>query len=226
MERRNGTKPVIWGLGICAALILAVTTVQLVQRWRENPASSSEPQVRDMRVTTTLENAAALDPNRDVRAIQKIVQQAAASFEQMRVGQKIGIADWQKLVLNRAGKGVDALRFRIPQGPRQNLYWAMILPQGKADVWQLCAAKGEMRGQLTRRDGTMEEFSNLPKTAPKPGTLVMQRMLGEPLEPGKDYLIWFHFTTTEPVELWTAITVRRQGNREWKVMDVLGLKQK
>ena len=41
-----------------------------------------------------------------------------------------------------------------------------------------------MAGQLTRGDDPLDSFSNLPESAPKSGTLIMQRMIGEHLEPG------------------------------------------
>jgi hypothetical protein len=231
----DGKETTHWVLGIVGAVVLAGAVIVLpVHFWdsEENGqgigvrVNIEDPAARAKRAEAALRKAGALDANTQGGAIRKIVQEAASGLETIRIGTKIGTPEWQKLVLNKGGKGVDAIRFRVPKGPSQNLYWAMVLPEGKADVWELCAAKGEVGGQMARREDSFETFTNFPEQVPKEGKLILQRLSGEHLEGGNEYVIWFHFTTQEPVEIWTAITLRRKGNRDWRVFEVMGLKLK
>ncbi len=236
MVKQNRTKLLILG-GAFAALV-AVAIVAMVKGWgeegelpknsRESASSASATKNgRERQLLAALERASTINPSTDGNKLRAILRPVAKDFAEIQAGDERGKANWQKVVLNRAGKRMDGLRFRIPDGPPRSLYWATILPEGgNPDDWRLFAPKGEVNGYMTRKMERPERFANLPEIGVKPATLITQRLLADRLETGKDYAIWFHFTSTEPVELWVAMNLLPQSEGDLRTVDALGLKQK
>jgi hypothetical protein len=187
-----------------SVLLLGCASVTRGQTSPAVPASQPAADVSDAAFDRALADAAAAE--RGQAAFVAALQSVAPRFTVIEPATAPGQAAWQKVELNARGKRVDAVRFRVPDGPRRDLLWAFAHPPGMS-VWYIAPAAG--------RPGT--GFRNFQKTdlpdlfgdAPPPGITagVVQTLSGKHLEPGREYLLWFTFEDETPHTLYLTLAL-------------------
>jgi hypothetical protein len=106
-----------------------------------------------------------------------------------------------KLTLNKAKKGIDAFRFRIPEGKATwDLSWEFIHSSDtRVRSFYIIPREGTMQGFESFRPSQdyQEEGADLPKK----NLRIVQSLQGGRLKPGGEYIIWFVPRDNEPIEL-------------------------
>jgi hypothetical protein len=174
-------------------------------------------------VEGALAKLSGLDLKNDGEEFRTLLQSVAGSFAEIRPGTKWGEVKWERVVLNRAGKGVDALRFTTPTDGPRNLVWAFVYPKGMPKGWGIRSTKGRMYGFKEFEAPEAEAFTELPGIG-RPAAVVLQRHAAEHLKPGREYLLWFRFKTSEPVEMQVGVDLVRPEEDTGTIAEALGLK--
>jgi hypothetical protein len=104
------------------------------------------------------------------------------------VGTTTGTCKWQKLVLNRAGKKLDAIRFAVPPGEPREMTRAFISPPRGVTAWFVLPVDGQM--DMPEHFGFASDQADQWKgvEAPPRSTIIMQSWPAR-LDGGKEYII-------------------------------------
>lgn len=152
------------------------------------------------------------------------VQKAAPRFRLVEPSTEPGQGVWNVVTLNARGKRIDGVRFRVPDGEKRDLLWALTLPKG-LEQWYVMPADGRMARGF-RSFKKVKAGSLFGKDAPEPdGPAVLQALAGENLEPGKEYVLWFMFRDDEPATIPMALALLPgvRGVRDDMAAKALGL---
>jgi hypothetical protein len=128
--------------------------------------------------------------------------------------------------------GIDfyGFKFTVPKRTNQeDLVWACILPNEFCD-WYIVPKTGSMAGFTEYFHESRAAYLDLDGLFPTKGNeLVIQRLAGDSLEDGNDYLIWFAFRYHQPRWMSVKFTfagVPEQSAHHRKVLEkVLGLRR-
>ena len=190
-------------------------------------ASAAEPgdgtEITDAQFDTALTAAAAETQG---AKFTEPLQSVAARFREVPVAPEPGKPLWHKVTLNRRGKKIDAVRFRVPEGEKRGMAWAFI-PPANVGGWYIIPTAGEMKG-FTKffRPGAQKVLG---AKAPEGAKQVFLQSLGAAhLKPGGEYLLWFRFRDDKPAPLYVTIALppgKEDADKfdEAKIVKVLGL---
>ena len=209
-----------------AVLALALVTVAAsaadpAAKAAADPAAA--PEIADAQFDKALTAAAAETKG---LAFTKPLQSVAPRFREVPVSPEPGKPLWHKVTLNKRGKKLDAVRFRVPEGEPRGMAWAFIPPANLAG-WYIIPAAGEMEGfkQFFRGDARQIMGAKAPEGA----ELVLLQSLGAAnLKPGGEYLLWFRFRDEKPAPLYLTIALPPVAGDaaafdEAKIVKALGL---
>ena len=123
---------------------------------------------------------------------------------------------YTKLTLNRNGAGIDGFRFANTNSRALNLVWCFAWPERSSfQSWFIIPASGTMGGKGFETFEPLKQAGTLFKLAPwgnKPSEeaggaefqAALQTLPGGLVQPGKEYIIWFSFRDTRPVDIWVT----------------------
>ena len=186
------------------------------------PTTAPAASVTDETFDAALEKAAAAKPGSEpfVAALQSV----AGRFTAVDPATQPASGAFRDVQLNARGKKVDAVRFRVPQGERRDLFWALAFPKNLGS-WYIAPAEGPAGKGFTSFQKTTP--SRLFKGPPPAGLTggVLQALAGEHLEPGREYLIWFLFKDETPatVSLAMALLPSKGDPEDTDAVKALGL---
>ena len=188
--------------GIVLAIIVACDTFARAQQTSTQPAAAAA--VSDDAFDTALEKAAGAGPGSAefVAALQSV----AGRFANVEPATEPGKGSFQNVTLNTRGKKIDAFRFRVPEGERRDLFWAVAFPKNMKS-WYISPAEGPAKQGFTSFQKTppARMFKGKPPANLTGG--VLQALAGEHLEPGREYLMWFIFEDDKPGNISLAMAL-------------------
>lgn len=195
-----------------------VASAQPAQPGAKSPATA--PPV-DPATAAALERAASMDLEIQRGLFDKTLRDLRPSYPKVSVGTTMGTCKWQKLVLNRAGKKLDAIRFTVPPGEPREMTWAFISPPRGVTAWFVLPVEGQMDmpEHFDFASGQADQWKGV--EAPPRSTIMMQSWPAR-LDGGKEYIIWFKFLRDQPVEMEVAIN-NLHDSGDAGVQEALGL---
>lgn len=166
-------------------------------------ATTQPAAVTDDAFDAALEKAASAEPGSEefVAALQSV----APRFEAIQPSTEPGAGAWNKVTLNARGKRVDAIRFRVPEGERRDLFWALSFPKSM-DRWYIAPAEGPA-GQGFSSFQRAQPARLFKEKPPQDYVGILQALSAEHLEPGREYLIWFMFKDEKPADVFVAMAL-------------------
>jgi hypothetical protein len=174
----------------CCVVSIVLAMCMPVALADETATQPTQPAaVTDEVFDAALEKAASAGPGSEefVAALQSV----GPRFEVIQPSSEPGAGAWRDVPLNTRGKRVDAVRFRVPEGERRDLFWALSFPRSM-DRWYIAPAEGPAGKGFTSFERAQP--ARLFKDKPPAGYAgVVQALSAEHLEPGREYLIWFVF---------------------------------
>ena len=136
------------------------------------------------------------------------VQQVAAHLPLVEPEETAKPKAFHKLTLNAAKCKFDAFRFQVPPaGKTWNMSWEFVVPRDGKDVslvaWYIVPREGTMQGfaSFSRRDDFVEKGVELTAS----NRQFSQKLSGGRLKAGGEYVIWFAFKDTAPIDVHVRI---------------------
>jgi hypothetical protein len=123
----------------------------------------------------------------------------ASRFQSVDVCTTAGRNMWSIRTLNERGKGIDAVRFTVPDGMTTHLYWAFSVANLKE--WYIVPLNGKLTGF---EDFIPNQKYRLPAVFNQ--HLILQD-LPTRLTAGEDYLLWFKIDGNQPVQAYMSIVL-------------------
>lgn len=145
----------------------------------------------------------------DSPEFQHALQTALPSLQMVRSYQNAHDLAWQKLTLNVDGTGFGAVRFRSPFEQPADLRLAFAVA-GEAPAAQVLPAQGALKSERGLARERNLELEDVP--LPMGSTVTFQNLNSGAIQPGQDYLVWFRFPHTQPVELHLALQLVPAGS--------------
>src|SRR5687768_16322237 len=152
---------------------------------------------------------AALDATRNAIAgpeFDAMLRSVASRFPLLSVSTEPGSAIWNKLTLNRRGKWIDAIRFRVPDGEPRDLLWAMISNETRYE-WYIFAVDGQPMTGFSRNWYYKPQDVLGDRTPAGAKDLMFQTLPASCLRPGAEYVIWLKFRHGKPRPTYVAINL-------------------
>src|SRR5207249_370803 len=104
----------------------------------------------------------------------------------------------------------------------RDLVWAFVYPEGVRKTWGIRAVSGRVKGLGGFERPDIANYPGVPRLA-RPAAMVTQTHPASELRPGQQYLIWFEFQTTRPVDMQIAINLVPPEDNKGSA-EALGLK--
>jgi hypothetical protein len=181
------------------------------------------PEITDKQLDQALTAAAAQTQG---AAFTTPLQSVAPRFREVPTSPEPGKLLWHKLTLNKRGKKLDAIRFRVPDGEARGMVWAFI-PPANLGGWYIIPTAGEMDGfKRFFRPGARQVLG---AKAPEGAKQVLLQSLGAAhLKPGAEYLLWFRLRDEKPAPLYVTIALPADARDadafdEARIVKALGL---
>src|SRR5688572_18432517 len=134
------------------------------------------------------------------------LRSVASRFPLLSVSTEPGNAIWNKLTLNRRGKWIDAIRFRVPDGAPRDLLWAMISNETRYE-WYIFAVDGQPMTGFSRNWYYKPQDVLGDRTPAGAKDLMFQTLPASCLRPGAEYVIWLKFRHGKPRPTYVAINL-------------------
>ena len=186
---------------ISVAAIVFATSMGVA--WGQAP-STQPASVTDEAFDAALEKAASAEPGSAefVAALQSV----ARRFEVVEPATQPASGAWRDVTLNVRGKRVDAFRFRIPEGERRDLFWALTFSPKSMARWYIAPAEDPVGKGFS--SFLKASPAKLFKGTPPEGVVgIVQSLSSEHLEPGREYLMWFIFKDDQPATISVAMAL-------------------
>jgi len=108
-------------------------------------------------------------------------------------------ASWQRLTLNSEGVGLGGVRFISPLEQPADLVWSFAYEGDTVSGWHIEPTSGVITdfSEFER----LRDLSVADAVLPATNSVVLQRLPGGQIEPGREYFLWFQFSSTEPADL-------------------------
>ncbi len=152
---------------------------------------------------------AALDATRNAiagPAFDATLRSVASRFPLLTVSTEPGQSIWNKLTLNRRGKWIDAVRFRVPDGPPRDMLWSFISNETRYE-WYIFAVDGQPMQGFARNWYYKPQDLLGDRTPAGAKDLVLQTLPASSLRPGAEYVIWMKFRHGKPRPTYVAINL-------------------
>jgi hypothetical protein len=183
-----------------AAIVLTVCVGVALAQDSSTPAGG----VTDEAFDAALAKAASAEPGSAdfVAALQSV----APRFSAIEPATQPASGAWHNVPLNTRGKKVDAFRFRVPEGERRDLFWALAFSPKSMGRWYIAPAEGPVGKGFS--SFLKASPAKLFKGTPPEGFVgIVQSLSSEHLEPGREYLIWFVFKDEQPATISVAMAL-------------------
>ena len=193
-----------WLLG--GVVLLIATTATEVRAGVVDPSTrpaTTQPLPSDEALDAALESTrnAVNSPQFDAT-----LRSVASRFPLLSVSTEPGSAIWNKLTLNRRGKWIDAIRFRVPEGEPRDLLWAMISNETRYE-WYIFAVDGQPMTGFSRNWYYKPQDVLGDRTPAGAKDLMFQTLPASCLRPGAEYVIWLKFRHGKPRPTYVALNL-------------------
>ena len=189
---------------VVIALMTVTAWAAFAHAQQPSTQPATTPAVSDEAFDAALEKAAAAKPGMEpfVAALQSV----AGRFTVIEPATEPAGGSFRAVELNTRGKKVDAVRFRVPEGERRDLFWALAIPKG-LDRWYIAPVEGPAGTGFTsfQKAAPSKLFKGDPPTDITGG--IVQALSGQHLEPGREYLVWFVFKDEKPANAFVAMAL-------------------
>jgi hypothetical protein len=204
------------------SLVIAIMFMAANSAPCAEPASQPATQATTQSADSETPFDAILEKARNLsgKELQVALLSIASRFDTVDVCTAPGRNTWSFRTLNQRGKGIDAIRFTVPQGKNTRLYWAFACPN--LTEWYILPLQGELKGFEKFYDVANAKY-DVPAIVNR--NLILQD-LPTRLEPGGEYLLWFKIKGQRPVMLACSLVLldddaKAQGST---IASAIGLK--
>jgi hypothetical protein len=204
-----------------AALEGALMAVASIDKEMADLLPALKPALTDEQVTAKLKEAAAADE----AGRAKILASIAPYLPELTPSVTPGRSAFVKVTMNGRGAAFDAFRFRVAaKEGDQRLVWAFAYPPGTAKGWYIAPVDGDAPKFVKFHKGSAYKDTGVPQE----NATLLQRS-ETPLRPGGEYVIWFGFKVTTPVDLYVDLGcfpfVKSDRDAPGEIEKALGLKR-
>jgi WD40 repeat protein len=164
------------------------------------------------KVTEALKKAYQLVTNRmsSFQALRQAIGPVVAQLPDVTPHTGKQPAKWHRLTVNRDGSRFAVVKFQSPLKKDADMEWAFITPH--MTNWYILPLEGTMKGfkNFSRVQNIRVKGAQLPEKQ----TMTFQRLTGGELKPGREYLLWFRYNTTERVDLQLCLHLSEAGTHK------------
>lgn len=117
--------------------------------------------------------------------------------------------NWNSWTVNRAGVGVDAIRFRSPLTAPADMAWVFAGPENLRSWYIVPVGNVAMQGFTNYQDAFNLDIEGL--DLPTRNRVYFQCLNGGHIQPNQEYIIWFRFASQRPGILRAGMKLVRAG---------------
>ena len=193
---------------------MALATLALLAVCISTPAVAAGPTSRPVAIADDVfDDALAKARNQEGAELAHALVQISSRFQSTDACTSPGRNMWSIRLLNdRPGQRVDALRFTVPEGTHTHLYWAFSM--ANLDSWYIVPTEGEMKGF---EDFYPNQKFRLP---PAINRQIIVQELPTRLTPGEEYILWFKFKDVGAVQAYISLVLLDDDKAHVNVEDI------
>jgi hypothetical protein len=193
---------------------MALATLALLAICIHRPAVAADPTSRPVAIPDdAFDDALAKARNQEGAELAHTLVQISSRLQSIDACTTPGRNMWSiRLLDDRPGQRIDAVRFTVPEGTHTHLYWAFSM--AKLDSWYIVPVEGEMKGF---EDFYRDQKFRLP---PAINRQIIVQELPTRLTPGEEYILWFKFKDVGAVQAYISLVLLDDDKSHVGVEDI------